>query len=106
MTDEPKRIYTMEEYLALERDSEARYEYRDGEVFEMSGGTLYHDVVMDNVRDGLKRELEDKPCRVFSSNRQIKTPALLPTGTLTEASFAARSRLSGSAVVTCCSTRF
>lgn len=78
MTAEPKRIYTMEEYLALERDSEARYEYRDGEVFDMSGGTLYHDVVMSNVSDALKRELGGKPCRMFSSNMQIKTPALLP----------------------------
>ncbi len=75
---EPKRVYTMEDYLALERESEVRYEYRNGAVIEMSGGSLYHDVVMDNVRDALKRELGDKPCRVFSSNRQIKTPALLP----------------------------
>ncbi len=78
MSADPKKIYTLEEYLALEGESEVRYEYVNGQVLDMSGGTLYHDVVMDNVRDVLKRELDGKACRVFSSNRQIKTPALLP----------------------------
>jgi len=78
MSADPKKVYTMEEYLALERESEVRHEYLNGEILDMSGGTLSHDVAMDNVRDALKRELGDKPCRVFSSNRQIKTPALLP----------------------------
>lgn len=66
MTAEPKRIYNMEEYLALERDSEARYEFRDGEVFDMSGGTLYHDVVTENFKNALNRRLEERGCRVFS----------------------------------------
>lgn len=74
----PKRIATMEEYLALERESEARYEYVNGEVFDMSGGTLNHDWVMENFKNTMHRELKGKSCRVFSSNMQIKTPALLP----------------------------
>ena len=78
MSAEPKKVYTLEEYLSLERESEVRHEYLNGKILDMSGGTLAHDVAMDNVRDVLKRELGDKPCRVFSSNRQIKTPALLP----------------------------
>lgn len=78
MTAEPKHIYTMEDYLALERESEVRYEYRNGEVFDMSGGTLYHDVVTENFKNALNRELSGKSCRVFSGNMQIKTPALLP----------------------------
>lgn len=78
MSAEPKKVYTLEEYLALERESEVRYEYRDGEVFDMSGGTLFHDFVMENFKNALYRELREKSCRVFSSNMQIKTPALLP----------------------------
>lgn len=78
MSAELKHVYSMEDYLALERESEVRYEYRDGEVFDMSGGTLYHDVAMENFKNAMHRELKGKPCRVFSSNMQIKTPALLP----------------------------
>ncbi|HMV50112.1 MAG TPA: Uma2 family endonuclease [Blastocatellia bacterium] len=70
MTAEPKHRYTLEDYLALERESEVRYEYRDGEVFDMSGGTRYHDIVMDNVRDALKRDLGDKPCRILQIHSQ------------------------------------
>lgn len=78
MSAEPKRRYTLEEYLALERESEVRYEFWNGEIFAMSGGTLPHDMIMDNVAELLRRELREKKCRVFSSNRQIKVPAAPP----------------------------
>lgn len=78
MSADPKKIYTLEEYLALERESEVRYEYRDGEVFDMSGGTLNHDLAMGNVYDLLRQRLLGKTCHVFTGNMQIKTPALLP----------------------------
>jgi len=78
MSAEPKRIYTMDEYLALERKSEARYEFRGGEVFSMSGGTLHHDRIMGNLYNLLRGMLKGKGCEVFTGNMQIKTPALLP----------------------------
>lgn len=78
MSAEPKRVYSMEEYLALERESEVRYEYVDGEVFDMSGGTLNHDLTMGNVYDLLRKRLFGKTCHVLTGNMQIKTPALLP----------------------------
>ena len=36
MVANPQRRYTLEEYFELERKSEERFEYRDGEVFCMS----------------------------------------------------------------------
>lgn len=78
MPAEPQRIYTMEEYLALERESDVKYEFRNGEVFAMSGGTLNHDLVMGNVYDLLRERVRGKGCQVLTSNMQIKTPALLP----------------------------
>lgn len=73
-----QRLYTLEEYLALERESDIKYEFWNGEIFAMSGGTLWHDMVMDNVATALRNALQGKPCRVFSSNRQIKVPAAPP----------------------------
>ena len=78
MSAEVKRKYSLEEYLALERGSDVRYEYRDGEVFAMSGGTLWHDVVTANTHESLRDGLRGKPCRVFTGNMQIKTPKALP----------------------------
>jgi Uma2 family endonuclease len=74
----PKHYYTLEEYLALERESETRYEYWHGDVFAMSGGTLRHVLAMDNVFALLRPQLGQRECPVFSSNRQIKVPAAPP----------------------------
>jgi Uma2 family endonuclease len=78
MSTQPKHRYTLEEYLALERESEVKYEYWDGEIFAMSGGTLLHDQIMGNGYDLLRRELRGRDCRVFTNNMQIKVPAAPP----------------------------
>lgn len=78
MASNPKHYYTLDEYLALERESETRYEYWRGEVFAMSGGTLRHDLAMDNVFALLRAQLGQRECHVFSSNRQIKVPDAPP----------------------------
>ena len=78
MSAEVKRKYSLEEYLALERGSDVKYEYWDGEIFAMSGGTLWHDVVTANTYNALHDELKAKPCRALTGNMQIKTPKALP----------------------------
>jgi Uma2 family endonuclease len=77
MSAETKRRFTLEEYLALERESETRYEFWNGEVFAMSGGTLAHELAMTNCHDELSTHLTGR-CQVFSSNMQIKVPAAPP----------------------------
>ena len=78
MTTERNRRYTLDEYLALERESEVKYEYWDGVVFAMSGGTLAHDQIMGNVFDALREQLRGADCRLFTNNMQIKVPAAPP----------------------------
>lgn len=78
MSTDVKRRYSLAEYLALESESEVKYEYWNGEVFAMSGGTLEHDRVLGNLFDLLRRQLEDKDCRPFTNNMQIKVPAAPP----------------------------
>ena len=78
MSTQPKHRYSLDEYLALERESEVKYEYWDGEVFAMSGGTLLHDQIMGNTDDLLRTELRGRDCRVHTNNMQIKVPAAPP----------------------------
>ena len=78
MSTQAKHRYTLEEYLALERESEVKYEYWDGEIFAMSGGTLPHDQVMGNSYDLLRRELRVRDCQVLTNNMQIMVPAAPP----------------------------
>ena len=73
-----KRRYTLEEYLALVRESDARLEFWDGEIFAMSGGTLAHERVMGNAYDLFRVHLRGSDCAVFGSNMQIKVPSAPP----------------------------
>lgn len=73
-----KHRYTLEEYFALERNSDARYEYLNGEVVEISGCTLAHDVIMGNIFKWLGDKSLATHCRVFTNNMQIKVPAAPP----------------------------
>ena len=78
MSAETKRRYTLEEYFALERESDARLEFWNGEVFAMSGGTLSHERIMGNAFDLLRDQLRGTECSVFGSNMQIKVPSAPP----------------------------
>jgi Uma2 family endonuclease len=79
MTALPKKDhYTLEEYIKLEKNSEERYEYFDGEVFAMTGGSPSHVRISRNVCNSLSRKLEDRDCEAFPSDMRIKVPAAFP----------------------------
>ncbi|HLG17301.1 MAG TPA: Uma2 family endonuclease [Blastocatellia bacterium] len=78
MSAETKRRYTLEEYLNLERESEVRFEFWDGEIFAMSGDTLAHETIMGNTYDLFRSGLRRSQCSVFGSNMQIKVPSAPP----------------------------
>ena len=71
--------YSPADYLALERVSEFKHEFFDGELFRMSGGTIEHSQIAINVTGELRSQLADGPCRVLNSDMRIK----LPTGLYT-----------------------
>ncbi|MGH9944795.1 MAG: Uma2 family endonuclease [Pyrinomonadaceae bacterium] len=78
MSTQPKHRYTLEEYFELERASEVKYEYWDGEVYAMSGASPEHEEVFGNVFTFLRNQLRGRPCHVFSSNLRVKVPVAPP----------------------------
>lgn len=66
------RRMTVEDYFELERKSEIRYEYYDGEVYAMSGTTFNHNEIVDNVRSALKRFFRPQGCRIFAESVKLK----------------------------------
>ena len=66
---------TPQEYLALERASEMKHEYVDGEIFAMSGGTRAHSLVGGNVLGELRAALSERDCEVHGSDMRIKIAA-------------------------------
>jgi Uma2 family endonuclease len=78
MAANPERRYTLEEYLELDRTSEERLEFWDGEVFCMSGGSQAHDQIIVNCIVAFSAKLDAARCRVFSSDMRIKVPSAPP----------------------------
>ncbi len=67
--------HTYREYLELEADNPIRHEYLAGEIFAMAGGTPEHAALQVAVSAALHRQLEGRPCRVFSSDLRLRVPA-------------------------------
>ncbi len=74
VTKNEDKVYTIEEYLALEDKAAYKSEYYNGVVWAMSGGSLNHSAISSNTNYTLKNALrsENNKCRVFSSDLKIK----------------------------------
>ncbi|HLF83648.1 MAG TPA: Uma2 family endonuclease [Blastocatellia bacterium] len=72
MASHPKDLLTPEEYLAIERRSEFKSEYFDGEMFAMAGGSKRHNLVAGNINRILGTQLLERDCNVYNSDMRVK----------------------------------
>jgi Uma2 family endonuclease len=49
MSAPPKKRHTPEEYLALERESDVKHEYLDGDIYAMAGAKPNHNLITANT---------------------------------------------------------
>jgi len=63
--------YTIEEYLALERVSEERHEYLDGQIYAMAGESNEHADISSNLVGILNPQLRGTPCRVWTKDSKV-----------------------------------
>ena len=66
---------TVEEYVALDRASEGRWEYVNGEAFAMAGASLRHNAIAVNLTIALHAKLRGGPCRSWADGQKIETSA-------------------------------
>ncbi|MEP7340641.1 MAG: Uma2 family endonuclease [Acidobacteriota bacterium] len=78
MSAVPVYKLSLEEYLELDKNSEERYEYFDGEVFAMSGASLKHNQVISNLTGELRNHLKDRDCQILPADMRLKVPAAFP----------------------------
>ena len=64
--------YTFEEYLKLEEQEHIRYEYFDGEVFAMAGGSMNHSDIAFNINRSLIDAFHGKGCRSFQADVKVE----------------------------------
>lgn len=66
-------FFTIEEYLAIERQSEERYEYIDGQIFAMAGESIAHGEICANLAGLLHSQLRGTPCRMRVKDTKIRS---------------------------------
>lgn len=79
MSTGAEKRYTVHEYLDLERASEIKHEYFDGEIFAMARGSAPHSLITTNWIGELRNSLKVRRCQVFSSDLQVVCPTGLRT---------------------------
>jgi len=71
----PIHRLTEVEYLEIERRSEYKSEFLDGEMFAMSGGSSSHSLIKCNLIRDMGTRLKGCPCVVYDSDMRVKVQA-------------------------------
>jgi Uma2 family endonuclease len=72
-----EKLYTIEEYLALEEKAETKHEFDNGKIIEMPGAKFNHNTIAARIIAALIVALENmqKDCFVQTSDIKIQIPA-------------------------------
>jgi Uma2 family endonuclease len=72
MALERTSLMDIEEYFELEENNpDTRYEYLDGDIYMMSGGSANHATIGSNIHAILRGLLRGGPCRVYNSDMRV-----------------------------------
>ena len=75
---QPKKIYSLADYLELEKSSNEKFEFWDGNVWSMSGARYAHSQIVMNLSLEIGPKLRDQGCHVLPSDMRIKVPSYSP----------------------------
>ncbi|MBX7223199.1 MAG: Uma2 family endonuclease [Blastocatellia bacterium] len=78
MSANPRHFYSLDEYFALEEASDACFEYWDGDITCMSGGSRWHYAISGNIFLLLGTKLKGKKCRAMGESVPVKTEKMPP----------------------------
>ncbi len=67
---------TPEEFLAFERASDEKHEYRDGVIVAMSGAKRAHNLISVNIGSNLHASLKKKDCETYMSEMRVFVPSV------------------------------
>lgn len=73
-----KQIYSLEDYIELEKSTNQKFEFFDGNVWSMSGATTNHNRIVRNLNTEVDLQLREKGCEVFPSDMRVKVPDYPP----------------------------
>ena len=74
LTSSPPKTISLEEYRNLETIAEVKHEYHDGEIIEMTGGSINHNRLVRNLIRLLDNALRKTIYEVFPSDLRLWIP--------------------------------
>lgn len=72
----PRTRMTVAEYLEMEKASDVKHEYLDGDIYAMSGASKRHNIVCNNFRDNVRPHLRGGPCQIYTFEVKVYIEAL------------------------------
>jgi len=75
-TPQSKLFFTEDEYLAVERSSEERCEYLDGQVYAMAGESPDHGTICSNLTAMIVTQLKGTDCQAWSKDTKVRSGPL------------------------------
>jgi Uma2 family endonuclease len=66
-----KKTFSRADFLAWEERQEARWEFLDGVITMMAGGTIDHNKIVDNVAAALRPAARARGCWAFQHNQKL-----------------------------------
>jgi len=66
---------TVAEYLEIDRQSEFKNEYFDGQIYMMAGASPNHNLILTSLGSALYVRLRGKGCSVYGSDMRVKVKA-------------------------------
>jgi Uma2 family endonuclease len=76
MASEPRHRVSLEEYLSLERQSETKSEYLNGEIYAMAGASRRHNFIAGDVYASLLNQLRGRGCEIYTGDMRVRVPAV------------------------------
>lgn len=67
-----RRIYSEDEYLALDADLDVKYEFYDGHIVAMAGAAPQHVTIAAQTSRAMNNRLDDTPCQAGSSDLRVQ----------------------------------
>lgn len=73
LKEKKTQTYSVEEYLEIDRSTDERYEFIDGQLYLMAGESGNHGDISTNITAELRQQLKGKNCRVRAKDTKIKS---------------------------------
>ena len=75
MSQQIQPFISPQEYLRLERQSEYKSEYVNGQIFAMTGASRKHNLITTNISSELSRQLKRRAGEVYALGLRVKVRA-------------------------------